>query len=58
LAFGVASILKSAVSINQVLMVSPFIRSEVDFDGEWNAKERLAKLDGVGERLGLLGERR
>ena len=58
LAFGVASILKSGVSINQVLMFSPFIPLEVEFDGKGNAEERLAKLGGVGQRLGLFGGRR
>jgi hypothetical protein len=58
LTFGVASILKSGVSINQVLIFLPFIPLEVEFDRGGNAEERLTKLGGVGRGIRLFGGRR
>src|SRR5208283_4126730 len=58
LAFGDASILRRAVSINQVDMSFPFIPSEGEFEGIGRVEERFAKRRRVGEQLRLFGGRR
>jgi hypothetical protein len=49
LAFAVASILNSGVSINQVLMVFPSIASEVEFNGKEASTGTNTGGHGVGK---------